>query len=122
MDEHIYREQLIRVITMQTPGTEFWVAKADVRYNDNKRLQFFPVEGPRDQFTSKEEAEVNILEQARKLIDKLSCNKPNNNNPVGIIWSPHFLRLRSGRACCDDLSDSADLFSPAQKLSLPPSR
>jgi glucokinase len=71
MDEHIYREQLIRVITMQTPGTEFWVAKADVRYNDNKKLQFFPVEGPRDQFTSKEEAEVNILEQARKLIDKI---------------------------------------------------
>ena len=71
MDEHIYGEQLIRVITMKTPGTEFWVAKADVRYNDNKKLQFFPVEGPRDQFTSKEEAEVNILEQARKLIDKI---------------------------------------------------
>ena len=41
MDEHIYREQLIRVIITQTPGTEFWVAKADVRYNDNKKLQFF---------------------------------------------------------------------------------
>jgi hypothetical protein len=71
MDEHMYREQLIRVIATQTPGTEFWVAKADVRYNDNKKLQFFPVEGPRDRFTSKGEAEVNILEQARKLIDKL---------------------------------------------------
>jgi hypothetical protein len=71
MDEHMYRDQLIRVITMQTPGTQFWVAKADVRYNDNKKLQFFPVEGPRDQFTTKEEAQVNIIEQARKLIDKI---------------------------------------------------
>jgi hypothetical protein len=41
MDEHMYRDQLIRVITMQTPGTQFWVAKADVRYNDNKKLQIF---------------------------------------------------------------------------------
>jgi hypothetical protein len=71
MDEHIYRDQLIRVITTQTPGTHFWVAKADVRYNDNKKVQFFPVEGPRDQFTTKEEAQMNIIEQARKFIDKL---------------------------------------------------
>ncbi len=71
MDEHIYRDQLIRVITTQTLGTQFWVAKADVRYNDNKKVQFFPVKGPRDQFTTKAEAQVNIIEQARKLIDKI---------------------------------------------------
>jgi hypothetical protein len=27
------------------------------------------VEGPRDKFTTKEEAELNILEQAKKMID-----------------------------------------------------
>jgi hypothetical protein len=36
-----------------------------------RNCKFFPVQGPRDQFTTKEEAQVNIIEQARKLIDKL---------------------------------------------------
>jgi hypothetical protein len=53
------------------PATQFWVAKADVRYNDNMKVRFFPVEGPGDQFTTKEEAQVNIVKQARKFIDKL---------------------------------------------------
>jgi hypothetical protein len=72
MQEHEYRDQLIRVIATQTPGTEYWVAKADVRYNDGKKLQFIPVQGPRDKFTTKEEAELNIIQQAKKLIDTRS--------------------------------------------------
>jgi len=67
--EQEYRDQLIRVIAMRTPGTNYWVAKADVRYNDGKKMQFIPVEGPRDKFTTKEDAEINIIEQAKKLID-----------------------------------------------------
>ncbi len=69
MREQQYRDQLIRVIATQTPGTQYWVAKADVRYTDGKTLQFIPVEGPRDQFTSREDAESNIIERAKKLID-----------------------------------------------------
>jgi hypothetical protein len=69
MEEHTYRDQLIRVITMQAPGTPYWVAKADVRYNSGKKLEFLPVDGPRDRFTSPEEAKLDILEQAKKLID-----------------------------------------------------
>jgi hypothetical protein len=72
MQEHQYRDQLIRVIATQTPGTEYWVAKADVRYNDGRKLQFIPVDGPRDKFTSKEEAELNIIQQAKKVIDTRS--------------------------------------------------
>jgi hypothetical protein len=41
MDGYMYRDQLIRVITTQTPGTQFWVAKADVRYNDKRNCNFF---------------------------------------------------------------------------------
>ncbi len=67
--EQEYRDQLIRVIATQTPGTNYWVAKADVRYNDGKKMQFIPVEGPRDKFTTKEDAEINIIEQAKKVID-----------------------------------------------------
>jgi hypothetical protein len=48
------------------------VAKADVRCNDGKKLQFIPVQGPRDKFTTKEEAELNIIQQAKKLIDTRS--------------------------------------------------
>ncbi len=70
MKEQQYRDQLIRVIVTQTPGTEYWVAKADVRYNDGKELKFFPVEGQRDKFTSKEDAEINVIEQAKQLIDR----------------------------------------------------
>jgi hypothetical protein len=69
MREQQYRDQLIRVIATQTPGTEYWVAKADVRYKDAKTLQFIPVEGPRDKFTTKEDAEINVIEQAKKVID-----------------------------------------------------
>ena len=70
MIEQQYRDQLIRVIVTQTPGTEYWVAKADVRYNDGKELKFLPVEGQRNKFTSKEDAEINIIEQAKQLIDR----------------------------------------------------
>lgn len=71
MEEHNYRDQLIRVMATPTPGTEYWVARADVRYNDRKALRFFPLEGPRDKFTSKDAAEQNILAEAKRLIDSL---------------------------------------------------
>jgi hypothetical protein len=71
MEEHKYRDQLIRVMATPTPGTQYWVARADVRYNDRKALRFFPLEGPRDKFTSKDAAEQNILAEAKKLIDSL---------------------------------------------------
>ena len=53
------------------PGINMEVARADVRYNDRKALRFFPLEGPRDKFTSKDAAEQNILAEAKKLIDSL---------------------------------------------------
>jgi hypothetical protein len=69
MEEHKYRGQLIRVVATETPGTEYWVARADIRYQDRKGLRFFPVEGPRNKFTTKEAAERNIIEEAKRLID-----------------------------------------------------
>jgi hypothetical protein len=67
MEEQKYRRQLIRVVATEAPGTQYWVARADVRYQDRKG--FFPLEGPRDKFTTKEAAERNIIEEAKKLID-----------------------------------------------------
>jgi hypothetical protein len=69
MEEQKYRGQLIRVVATEAPGTQYWVARADVRYQDRKGLRFFPLEGPRDKFTTKEAAERNIIEEAKKLID-----------------------------------------------------
>jgi hypothetical protein len=71
MEEHEYRGQIIRVVATETPGTDYWVARADIRYQDRKGLQFFPLEGPRSKFTTKESAEKNIIEEAKKHIDRL---------------------------------------------------
>lgn len=71
MEEHTYREQLIRVIATQTPGTPYWVARADVRVQKERAPLYYPLQGPRDRFTAREEAELNILQEAKKLIDKV---------------------------------------------------
>jgi hypothetical protein len=71
MKEHNYRGQLIRVIATETPGTEYWVARADIRCQDRKGLRFFPLEGPRNKFTTRESAELNIIKQAKQRIDTL---------------------------------------------------
>jgi hypothetical protein len=71
MEEHKYRGQLIRVVATETPGTEYWVARADIRCLDRKGLRFFPLDGPRSKFTTKEAAEMNIIKEAKKRIDSL---------------------------------------------------
>jgi hypothetical protein len=72
MKEHKYRGQLIRVIATETPGTEHWVARADIRWQDRKGLKFVPLEGPRNKFTTKKSAELNMIEEAKKRIDSLN--------------------------------------------------
>ena len=71
MNEHKYRGQLIRVIATETPGTNYWVARADIRYQDRKGLRFFALAGPRTKFTTKEAAELSIIKEAKKRIDIL---------------------------------------------------
>lgn len=71
MEEYKYRGQLIRVIATETPGTEYWVARADIRYQDRKGLRFFPLEGPRSRFTTKEASQNYIIKEAKKHIDSL---------------------------------------------------
>lgn len=71
MEEHKYRGQIIRVVATVTPGTDYWTARADIRYQDRKGLRFFPLDGPRSKFTSKEAAEQNIIKEAKKQIDSL---------------------------------------------------
>ena len=71
MQEHKYRGQLIRVVATETPGTEYWVARADIRYEDRKGLRFLPLDGPRSKFTTKESAEQNMIKEAKKHIDSL---------------------------------------------------
>jgi hypothetical protein len=78
MEEHKYRGQLVRVVATKTPGTEYWSARADIRYQDRKGLRFFPLDGPRDKFTSKEAAQKNIIKEAEKYIDRLI--KPQASN------------------------------------------
>jgi hypothetical protein len=71
MEEHKYRGQLIRVVATETPGTRHWVARADIRYLDRRGLRFFPLDGPRNKFTTKEAAQKNIIKEAKKRIDSL---------------------------------------------------
>jgi hypothetical protein len=69
LDEQQYRGHLIRVISTENPGTKYWVARADVRFQDQKGLRFIPVDGPRREFVTKEEAEQSIIGEAKKVID-----------------------------------------------------
>jgi hypothetical protein len=71
MEEHKYRGQLIRVLATKTPGTGYWTARADIRYQDRKGLRFFPLRRPRSRFKSKESAEQNMIKEAKKHIDRL---------------------------------------------------
>jgi hypothetical protein len=71
MKEHKYRGQIIRVLATETPGTDYWVARADIRYQDRKGLRFYPLEGPRSRFRTKESAQRNIIREAKKHIDSL---------------------------------------------------
>jgi hypothetical protein len=71
MEEHEYRGQLIRVVATKTPGTDYWVARADIRCLDRKGLPFFPLDGPRSKFTTKEAAQMNIIKEAKTRIDRL---------------------------------------------------
>ena len=36
MKKHQYRDQLIRVVATETPRTQYWGARADIRYQDRK--------------------------------------------------------------------------------------
>jgi hypothetical protein len=47
------------------------VTRADIRFQDRKGLRFFPLDGPRSKFTTKEAAEQNIIEEAKKQIDTM---------------------------------------------------
>jgi hypothetical protein len=71
MEEHKYRGQIIRVVATVTPGTDYWTARADIRYQDRKGLRFFPLRGPRSKFKSKESAQQNVVKEAKKHIDRL---------------------------------------------------
>lgn len=67
MKEQEYRGHLIRVIATKTPG--YWVARTDVRFDDDKGRRFLPLEGQRDTFVTKEAAENYIIKAAQFLID-----------------------------------------------------
>jgi len=69
MEEQEYRGQFIRVIATKAPGTEYWVARADIRFQDRKGVRFYPLGGPRREFITREAAEQNIIGEAKKLID-----------------------------------------------------
>ena len=55
----------------ETPGTNYWVARADIRYQDRKGLRFFVLDGPRTKFTTMEAAESSLIQEAKKRIDLL---------------------------------------------------
>jgi hypothetical protein len=71
MEEYKYRGQIIRVVATVTPGTDYWTARADIRYQDHKGLRFFPLHGPRSEFKSKESALQSVIKEAKKQIDRL---------------------------------------------------
>jgi hypothetical protein len=71
MDQHKYLTHLIKFHASKTPGDQFWVGKAEVRYNDGKAWRFFEVHGPSEKkFISRSEAEKYIIQTAKNLIDK----------------------------------------------------
>jgi hypothetical protein len=40
MEEHKYRGQIIQVITTVTPGTDYWIARADIAIRIAKDFDF----------------------------------------------------------------------------------
>jgi hypothetical protein len=70
VDEQKYLTHLIKFYASQTPDNEYWVGKAEVRYNDGKAFRFFEVHGPSEKFASRSEAEQSIIQTAKNLIDK----------------------------------------------------
>lgn len=69
MNEHNYGTHVIRFEADQTPDAPYWVAKAQVQYNDGKIVRCFEVHGPVEKFCSKDEAEQHILGLAKTLIN-----------------------------------------------------
>lgn len=70
MDEHKYLTHLIKFHASKTQGEKYWVGKAQIRYSDGKGFRFFEVHGPSEKFASRSEAEQNIIQTAKHLIDK----------------------------------------------------
>ena len=70
--ESEYRDQFIQYVVTQVPLTGFWVTKGQILVKEDETLKVFPLTNSTDnEFTSEDEAEVYILNAAKKAIDRL---------------------------------------------------
>lgn len=70
--ESEYRDQFIQYVVTQVPLTGLWVTKGQILVKEDEILKVFPLTNSTDnEFTSEDEAEIYILNAAKKAIDTL---------------------------------------------------
>ena len=75
--ESEYRDQFIQYVVSQVPLTGLWVTKGHVLVKEDEVLKVFPLTSPTDnEFTTEDEAEIYILNAAKKDIDRLLERQP----------------------------------------------
>lgn len=70
MKSHEYLGYIIKVEAIQTWSSQYWEGRAYIESNKSGRLQIVPLYGPLNTFTTKDEAERHILEEAQKWVDE----------------------------------------------------
>ena len=67
-----YRDQFIQYVVTEVPLTGLWVTKGQILVKEDEILKVFPLTNSTDnEFTSEDEAEIYILNAAKKAIDTL---------------------------------------------------
>jgi hypothetical protein len=70
--ESEYRDQFIQYVVTEVPLTGLWVSKGQVLVKEDETLKVFPLTDTTDsEFTTEDDAEIYILNAARKAIDRL---------------------------------------------------
>lgn len=75
--ESEYRDQFIQYVVTQVPLTGLWVTKGQILVKEDEILKVFPLTNSTDnEFTTEDEAEIYILNAAKKDIDRLLERQP----------------------------------------------
>ena len=70
--ESEYRDQFIQYVVTQVPLTGLWVSKGQVLVKEDEILKVFPLTNATDhESTTEDDAEIYILNAAKKAIDRL---------------------------------------------------
>ena len=70
--EFEYRDQFIQYVVTEVPLTGLWVTKGQILVKEDEILKVFPLTNSTDnEFTTEDEAEIYILNAAKKAVDTL---------------------------------------------------